>query len=106
MPDYRSRLLNETLRSVAIAATYSNLSTPLVNPSRIMKIENETNGAITISFDGGVTDHERIPANGFVLIDATSNAVAESNLARAAGTQISVKGAGAGSVYLSTYYAA
>lgn len=106
MSDYRSRLLNEALRSVAIAATYSNLGTALVNPSRIMKIENESSAAITISFDGGVTDHERLPTTGFLLIDATSNAVSESNLARSAGTQISVKGAGAGSVYLSTYYAA
>jgi hypothetical protein len=106
MPDYRSRLLNEALRTVAIAATYTNLGVPLVYPSRIMKIENESNAAITVSFDGGVTDHERIPATSFVLIDATSNAVAESNLARAAGTQISVKGAGTGNIYLSTYYAA
>lgn len=106
MSNVKCVLANEALRSQAIGAAYQNLGTPFVNPSRIYKIANETNGAITISFDGGTTDHEHLAANAFLLIDATSNRVDTSELCRPVGTQVAVKGAGAGTVYLSTYYAA
>jgi hypothetical protein len=105
MPAVKSILAFEALRSVAIAAGYSNLGTPLANPIRLFKISNDTTGAITISYDGGVTDHDHLPANSFLLIDISSNRVWDCEFSLKVGTQISVKGAGAGTVYLSTYYA-
>lgn len=105
MPAVQSRLAFEALRSVAIAAGYSNLGTPLVNPIRIFKITNNSTADVTVSYDGGTTDHEFIPANSFVLIDITSNKVWDCQFCLAVGTQVAVKGVGAGTVYLSTYYA-
>lgn len=105
MTNVQSKLAFEALRSQAIAAGYANLGTPFAHPIRLFKIANETTGAITISFDGGTTDHEHLAANSFLLVDCTSNRVAESELCAATGVQVSVKGAGAGTVYLSAYYA-
>jgi hypothetical protein len=105
MPAVQSRLAFEPLRSVAIAAGYSNLGTPLAHPIRMFKITNNSTADITVSYDGGVTDHEFLPANSFLLLDITSNKVWDCQFCLATGTQVAVKGAGAGTVYLSVYYA-
>jgi hypothetical protein len=105
MPAVQNKLAFEALASVAIAAGYSNLGSAFTNQIRILKIANETTGAITVSFDGGTTDHEHMAANSFLLLDASSNRVWDCELAFPNGTQVAVKGAGAGSVYLSRYYA-
>lgn len=105
MSNLKGVLAFEALRSVAVAAAYTNLGTPLVHPIRILKINNESTAAITVSFDGGTTDHEHIPANSFVLIDICSNRVDSAELVISANTQVAVKGAGAGTIFMSTYYA-
>lgn len=105
MPAVQSRLSFEALRSVSIAAGYSNLGTPLENPIRIFKITNNSTADVTVSYDGGTTDHEFVPANSFLLIDITSNKVWDCQFCLPVGTQVAVKGVGAGSVYLSTYFA-
>jgi len=105
MPAAESRLAFEELRSVAIAAPYTALGSPLEHQVRIFKIVNDTTAGVIVSYDGGTTDHEYLPAGSFVLIDISSNRVDTSKLVLAVGTQVSVKGAGAGTVYMSTYYA-
>ena len=109
MPQPNSRLAFEELRSVnsnTFDGTYKNLGTPIANQIRIFKITNDSTVAITVSYDGGTTDHEYLPAGGFLLIDITSNKQWDYYLAMRIATQFSVKGsAGTGSVYLSTYYA-
>ncbi len=105
MPAVESRLAFEELRSVAIAATYSAIGSPLEHQVRLFKIVNDTTAGVTVSYDGGTTDHEYLPAGSFVLIDVTSNRVWDCQFALKQGVQVSVKGAGAGTVYLSTYYA-
>lgn len=105
MPDIKNKLTYEPLASVAIAAGYTNLGTVFTHRIRLLKIANETTGAITVSFDGGTTDHEHMAANSFLLLDISSNRVWDCEFAFPHGTQVAVKGAGAGTVYLSRYYA-
>ena len=108
MPAIQQRLLPETLRSRAASSftgSYQTLGSVLSNMSRILKITNNTSVDVTISWDG-TNDHEFLPIGTFVLLDETANAVPQSMLAAAKGTQFYVKAAaGTGTVYLSTYYA-
>lgn len=109
MPQNKMRLAFEPLRSIdsaTFAGAYLDLGTPFENPIRLFKITNDSNVDITVSYNGGTTDHEYVPAGSFVLIDICSNRVWDAELVSAVGTQVSVKGsAGVGLVYLSTYYA-
>jgi len=109
MPAVQSKLAFEALRSRAASTftgSYQTLGAVMAHPIRIFKITNNTSVDVTVSYDGGTTDHEYIPTGSFLLIDVTSDRVADSEFCLAAGVQISVKGAaGTGTVYLSTYYA-
>ena len=105
MPAVQTKLAVEALASVAIAAGYSTLAT-LAHPSRILIIYNATSADITISYNGGTTDHQRLAASATFLLDISSDRVADSEYVMAESTVISVKGAGAGTVYLTTFYAA
>ena len=108
MSDGRIVLRAEALRSrdaATFTGSYQTLGAVLANPSRIFKITNNSTVDITLSYDGGTTDHEYIPTGTFLLIDETANAVSGSECAMPKGTQVSIKGAaGTGNVYLSTYY--
>lgn len=109
MSSIQTRLAFEALRSVAASSfdgTYKTLGAVMAHPIRIFKITNNSNVDVTVSFDGGTTDHEYVPAGSFLLLDVSSDRVAQCEFVLAKGTQVSVKGsAGTGSVYLSTYYA-
>jgi len=77
----------------------------LTNPCIILRIINNSNIGVTISYDG-VRDHDFVPANNTLQLPFQSNAQ-PNNLAAliARGTRIYVKAAaGAGLVYLSGYY--
>lgn len=97
----------ETLRSVdsaTFAGTYTLLGTPLVHPSYICKLVNNSTVLITISIDGA-TDVDVAPANSFWLYDEGKVGMSGALPALPAGTQIFVKGtAGTGSVYLVSQY--
>lgn len=103
-----NRLYPEVLRTIDSATftgSYQALGTPLVNPSVILKIYNGATVAITISWDGS-TDHEYLPTGAFLLFDVSANSELSKIRNIAAKTQFYVKGsAGAGLVYLSSYYA-
>lgn len=104
MPSVKNRLAVEALSSVAIAAGYSTLAT-LVNSSRILIIYNNTTANITISYDGGTTDHQVLAPSATFLLDISSDRVWDAEFVMAANTVIKVKGSGAGTVYLTTFYA-
>ena len=108
MPQIKQRLYPEELQSVdasTFAGSYVALGT-LVEPSRIMKITNNSTVDVTLSWDGGVTDHEYVPTGTFILLDCTSDAGSSGLLEIVAGTVFQVKGAaGTGNVYLSSYFA-
>lgn len=95
------------LRSLAfgsISGTYAALGTPTSHLMRILKIVNNTNGDLTISFDG-TTDNDFVPANSFVLYDFETNAYSQYDFFLVLNTQIYVKGSpSSGSVYATMVY--
>jgi len=109
MPEVKIVVGAEALRSIdssTFSGSYQNLGSVLANPSRMLKITNNSTVDVTVSFDGGTTDHEYVPAGSFLLLDLCANKVWDGQFVFKSGIQIQVKGsAGTGSVYLSTYYA-
>jgi len=109
------RLFPEALRistGAAIAAAggaYIGIGTTLDNPSRILYLLNGTDVLLLFSYDG-ITDHQALPSNGFLLLDVSANSSVSQGFFIAQGQRIYVRYPGAapttGSVYLSTYYGA
>ncbi len=104
---YTSRIAWETLKSIDSATftgSYQNLGVPLVHPSYICKLVNNSTVLVTISIDG-INDMDIAPANSFWLYDEGKVGLNSAFPALPAGTQIMVKGsAGTGSVYLVSQY--
>jgi len=99
----------ETCRELAgasILATYTPIGTGTTRPNSIIHVQNFTNAAIWISYDG-INDHFPIAAGSFLLLDVTTNHPTESGLFLSVGTQFYAKQLGipsSGSVYVSLYY--
>ena len=107
---YSTRIQWETLRSVdsaTLAGLYVNLGIPLLNPSYILKLVNNSNILVTISIDG-VNDIDVAPANSFWLYDEGKVGQSSQYPAIPSGTQIKIKSstgaAGVGSIYLVSQY--
>ena len=70
------RALFETLRILPFGSiqnlAYTAIGSPFANPARQIYIQNTTNGLLCFSIDG-VNDHFVVPAQGFLLVDTTSN---------------------------------
>ena len=104
---YTNRIAWETLRSID-SATFTGskqaLSTPLINPSYILKLVNNSTSLVTISIDG-INDVDVAPANSFWLYDEGKVGINSQFPSISAGTQIYVTGtAGTGLVYLVSQY--
>lgn len=104
MPDVRIRINVEALQSVAIGGAYATLGT-LSQPSRCLVIYNDSTANITISYDGGVTDNQVLAPSATFVFDISSNRVADCDFVFKKGTVIQVKGSGAGTAYLTSFYA-
>lgn len=102
-----SRINWETIRSIDSATftgSYQALGSPLVYPSYICKLVNDSTALVTISIDG-VNDIDIAPANSFWLYDEGKTDPSYKLAAIPAGTQFYVKGsAGTRSVYLVSQY--
>lgn len=102
---YTIRLAWETLRSVnsaTFASTYLPVGGPLLHPSYILKMVNNSNVLVTVSIDG-VNDIDVCPPNSFWLYDEDEGN--QEHVAMPQGTQIYVNGvAGVGLIYLVTQY--
>lgn len=107
-----ARLGIETLRTLAytgISGTYAAVGTALSNTLCAFRIVNNTNGDLIFSFDGS-TDQFFIPANGFLLLDISSDSpqmLQSGALVLAKGARLWVKQSTAptsGSVYFEGYY--
>jgi hypothetical protein len=102
-----NRVQWEPLRSIdssTFTGSYQAVGTPLVNPSYILKLVNNSTMLVTISIDG-VNDIDVAPANSFWLYDEGKMGISAQFPAVPAGTQVYVKGlAGTGSVYLVSQY--
>ena len=105
------RMKFETLRSLAfgsIGAAYAAVGTSFDHPIRFTAITNLTDAAMYFSFDG-VNDHLVLPANGFIVLDVTTNKSQSQGLYIAENDRLYVKQVGApssGSVYCSAMYGA
>lgn len=104
---YSNKIAWETLRSIDSATftgVYQNVGTPLLFPSYICKLVNNSTVIVTISIDG-INDMDVAPANSFWLYDEGKVGRDGAFPALPAGTQIMVKGAaGTGLVYLVSQY--
>ncbi len=101
------RIAWETLRSrdsATFTGSYQTLGTPLLHPSYICKLVNNSTVLITISIDG-INDVDIAPANSFWLYDESKAGNSSFMPALPEGTQILIKGsAGTGLVYLVSQY--
>jgi len=95
-----------TTNSAAFDGTYKVLTTGLAHQCNILRITNGCKLPITVSFDGGITDHEWIWPETSLQLNAQTNSMPTNQVALIAkGTAISVKGAASvGLIYLSGYY--
>jgi len=102
----------ETLKSLAAAsvvAGYTIVGSTFAHPVRILKVVNDTDGDVTISYDG-VNDQDFIPANGAFIYDYGSDKSGQAqNLEQPVGFGVYVKRNGAAptvkSVYVVVIYA-
>lgn len=106
------RLQIEPVRTLAfgsISGTYMGVGTAISNPARIFWINNLTNADLMCSIDG-VNDHFPLPADSFLILDATSNKTFSPGFYLAEGTRLYVKELGdsttptQGSVYFTVFY--
>ena len=103
------RLQADVLRSLgfaSIGSTYMGIGSAMNFPIRIFHLQNLTDESLTFSFDG-INDHLVLPANGYLLVDVTSNKTQTQGFFLAEGDRVYVKELGTptdGSVYLTTFY--
>lgn len=104
------RLGWENLRSInstTFTGSFQAVGTPLLYPSYICKLVNNSNVLVTVSVDG-TNAVDVAPANSFWLYDEGKGSPYVNQPALSAGTQIYVSGAesesNTGSVYLVTQY--
>jgi hypothetical protein len=106
---YTSQILYQPMQSIdssTFTGSYQALGTPLVHPSSIIKVVNNSNVDVTVSTDG-INAMDFIPANSFFLYDCTTNTPPSDSqgVYVPKGTQYLVKGsAGVGLVYLVIQY--
>jgi hypothetical protein len=104
-----STIYPEVLRSLdtsTLSGGFLPVGSPLVNPCRIIKFTNLSNVNLIISWDG-VTNHDILPAGGFVLYDIATNHETSAPFDVSAHTQFYVSAAaGVGLVYISAYFGA
>lgn len=104
---YTNRIAWETLRSIdsaTLTGSYQNVGTPLLFPSYICKLVNNSTVLVTISING-INDIDVAPANSFWLYDEGKVGRDGAFPALPAHTQIMVKGsAGTGLIYLVSQY--
>jgi hypothetical protein len=101
---FTNRVSWEPLRSIDSATftgSYQAVGTPLKNPSFLLKVVNNSNQLVTVSFDG-TSDYDICPSGSFFLYDETKT---ERYEMLPANTQIYVKGSvGTGLVYVVTQF--
>lgn len=106
---YAVKLAAEAARSLAfgaIGAGYMGIGTAFTHPIRVFFLQNLTDATLWFSLNG-IDDHFPLPANGFLLLDVTSNKSTFPGLFIGEGVRLYVKQLGvptSGTVYLSVFY--
>jgi hypothetical protein len=73
-----------------VSASYAAVGTPINEHTRLLSLQNGCDQDLYISFDG-TTNHLRMAANSFKLLDLSANKVRDDGLFLAVGTQVYVK---------------
>src|ERR1700734_4512098 len=104
------RIIPEPVRSInstSFTGAFQTLGTVLTYPCCLIKLLNNSNVLVSISWDG-VNTHDILPANSFALYDICSDAGSQRGLYVAQGTQFWVNGAAGGGnsglVYLIAFH--
>jgi len=102
----------EALRTIAfgsITSSYAAVGSATAAPIHLIAFNNATNQNLLVSLDGS-TDHFRVVANGFKLLDLTTNRVRDDGLFIPTGTVFYVKDEGSaatsGNFWIEAIYAA
>lgn len=74
----------------SISGSYATLGTPITEHARVVIFTNTTNADIYISLNG-TTNNLRLAANGFKLIDFSTNKIRDDGLFISSGTQFYAK---------------
>ena len=98
----------DVLRSVAFGSIsgYTSIGSPFAHPTRIVKVINQTNADMFISFDG-VNNHDYVIAGQTAEYDVATNEVGTAGWFFPVGTTVYVKqvtAPGSGSVYVTALY--
>jgi len=90
-----------SINTATLAGSYTAFGSGFTYPVRILHLVNNSNVNVTISFDGGATDHIVIPAGSFVLYDfGTNKGESSPALELKAGSPMMINGSvGTGLVY-------
>jgi len=106
------RLQYEPVREVLfsnITGAYSALGTPVKHQIRMIVFQNFMDQPVMFSFNG-IDDHIPMVANGYMILDITSNKTIQQGFFLAERQQVYVKQLSApptlGSVYVSVFYGA
>jgi hypothetical protein len=94
------------LNSTAMTTSYQSINSPgFDGPAILLRIINDTDKSIDISYDGKA-DNDYLPKGATLQIDLQANAAPNGNMAMfRKGTQVWVKGdKGTGYIYVTTYY--
>jgi hypothetical protein len=99
----------KTLAFGSVAAGYTAIGTAFANPVRNITLTNLTDTTVIFSYDGGVTDHDVLPAGSGKVYDFAANKSNSGGMsAFQKGGRVYVKrGGGAplvGAVYVSAFY--
>jgi len=105
------RLLAEEVRTLGWAVipapgTYMGIGTSINNPARMLLIQNFTDAALMLSFDG-VTDHFPMLHYSHIILDISSNKTREGGFYLSEGQRLYVTQIDAptmGSIYLTVFY--
>jgi len=87
------RVQFDAIREIAAAsilASYTAVGSATDDNARLIRLVNDTDADVYVSIDG-TTNHLRIKANSFLLLDMMSNRTAHSTLFLAKGVTFSVK---------------
>lgn len=94
----------QSINSSTFTGSYLPIGSAFTLPSRIFKIVNDSNVAVTISTNG-TTDQDFVPPSTYVLYDVCTNRGNPSPAMELPPTQFYAKGtSGTGSVYVVSLY--
>ncbi len=95
-----------SIDSASFTGSYQALGSVYTNPIRLMKIINNSDENVTISMDGGTTDHDFVPATTYCVYDFGTQKGTSADAMDLPPVGLMIKGSsGTGLVYVIAYCA-